>query len=225
MKWKRLIYYLLINVLVSACTTLGILILWDQARSPLPGGLLSDLPLPLPAQKTAPVPPNTGEQAQAGQTPTPAFFVYQVAAGDTFESLAAKFNMSVEELIATNGFKESQPLGEGEILRIPIHLQGSVEIQAVVGPGDLASERVMLKHRGEGELSLFGWRLEDENGNVYNFRQFTLFTGGAVNVYSQVGANTAIDLYWGMSQAVWQPGETVRLIDPQGNIRSSYVIP
>ena len=31
-QWKRLVYYLLINVLVSACTTVVVLYFWDRTH-------------------------------------------------------------------------------------------------------------------------------------------------------------------------------------------------
>jgi len=38
--WKRLLFYLILNVLISACTVLAVLFFWDQMRGPLPRGLL-----------------------------------------------------------------------------------------------------------------------------------------------------------------------------------------
>ena len=38
-QWKRLVYYLLINVLVSACTTVTVLYFWDRTHPPAIGGL------------------------------------------------------------------------------------------------------------------------------------------------------------------------------------------
>ena len=37
-KWKRLIYYLMINVLVSACTVLVVLTIWDRLQTPATTG-------------------------------------------------------------------------------------------------------------------------------------------------------------------------------------------
>jgi len=44
-----------------------------------------------------------------------------------------------------------------------------VIIESVIGAGDLASERVMLKRSGPGELSLAGWSLVEENGKAFTF--------------------------------------------------------
>jgi LysM repeat protein len=213
--------------MVSACTVFTVLYIWDQIYGPLPRGLLPRALVSL-RQPTATIPIDPQETIIHQVTVTEAFLVYQVKSGDTFESIAANFNMSVEELVAANGFTHSQPLGAGEILRIPVHPKGSVIIDSVIGAGDLDSERVLLKHRGEGDLSLVGWRLEDSLGNVFVFPEFpqiTLFTGGAVYVYSKSGTNTVADIYWGLEQPLWQSGVTITLKDVQGNIRSTYLVP
>ncbi|MCZ7552593.1 MAG: lamin tail domain-containing protein [Anaerolineales bacterium] len=226
--WKRMLFYLSLNVIVSACTVLTVLFLWDQFSGPMPRRLL---PEALRSIAAAPTP--TKSAGDAGRirpqpTPTDEFVIYQVASGDTFESLAAKYNISVEELIAVNGFARSQPLGEGEVLRIPLRASASVVIDSVIGAGDLDTERVLLKQRGEGELSLVGWRLEDGQGNIFVFPQFPqliLYKGGAVNVYTKAGNNSVVDLYWGLELPVWASGKTVTLRDPQGNERANYQIP
>jgi LysM repeat protein len=226
--WKRLLFYLVLNILVSACTTLAVLFVWDQFSGPMPRNLLPKALSGLSLAPTTVAQPAAQGSQIARPTPTEEFIVYQIKAGDTFESLAEKYNLSVDELISVNGFTRSQPLGEGEVLRIPVTPRGSVAIDSVVGAGDLESERVLLKHQGAGELSLVGWRLEDGQGNIFIFPQFPqlmLYKGGAVNVHTAVGANTVVDLYWGLSAPVWKTGVTVTLKDPQGNIRATYIVP
>jgi hypothetical protein len=98
-------------------------------------------------------------------------------------------------------------------------------IDTVIGAGNLDSERVLLKRTGSGELALAGWQLADEDGNGYTFPQLTLYQGGAVNVYTGLGQDTVVDLYWGLSMPVWQSGETVTLYDAQGEERASFTIP
>lgn len=225
---NRLLFYLLLNVFVSACTTVSVLFIWDQFSGPMPRNLLPKAISNLSVLSTSTPPPEAAGTLQPQLTPTEEFLVYQVQSGDTFESLAEKYNISAEELINVNGFSRSQPLGEGEVLRIPVRPSGSVEIDSVVGAGDLESERVLLKQRGEGELSLVGWRLEDGQGNLFIFPQFPqliLYKGGAVNVHTRSGSNTVVDLYWGLSVPVWKSGSIVTLRDPQGNERASYTVP
>lgn len=226
--WKRLLFYILLNVLVSACTTLTVLFAWDQFSGPMPRNLLPKALGGLFAPPTATPAPQASGEIQPQPTPTEEFLVYQVQSGDTFESLAERYNIPVEELIRVNGFSRSQPLGEGEVLRIPVRPSGSVVIDSVVGAGDLESERVLLKQRGEGELSLVGWRLEDDQGNIFIFPQFPqliLYKGGAVNIHTRSGSNTVVDLYWGLAAPVWKSGSVITLRDPQGNVRATYTVP
>ncbi len=104
--------------------------------------------------------------------------------------------------------------------------KGMVQIVSVVGAGTLDAEAVIVKYNGEGELDLTGWHLKDAQGtNTYTFPAFKLFKGGAVQVHTQAGTNTAIDLYWGQHQAVWQSGEAVLLTDPSGQAQDSYPVP
>ena len=104
--------------------------------------------------------------------------------------------------------------------------KGMVQIVSVVGAGTLGAEAVVVKYNGPGQLDLTGWHLKDTQGsNTYTFPAFKLFTGGAVQVHSQAGTNTAIDLYWGQNKAVWQSGEAVLLTDPSGQAQDSYPVP
>ena len=224
-QWKRLFYYLLLNVLVSACTITAVLLFWERTHPSLPGGLTVSQAFGFLHRATATPTQAPLDQPTPGPTPTEEYIVYQVISGDTFESIAEAYNMSPEELIQINGFTQSQPIGEGEILRIPARPKGSVVIDTVIGAGDLNSEAIILKHRGEGELPLAGWKLEDEQGNVYTFPQLVLFRNGAVSVYTMAGTDTVVDLYWGLQEAVWGSGEKVTLRDAQGQVRNTYLIP
>lgn len=225
---KQLILFLLLNVLVSACTITTVLVLWDQFYGPMPRGLLPNALKGLSAKPTATQPVKEAGTPQVYVTPTEEYFTYQVLAGDTFESIAKEFDVSVDELVAANGFTTSQLLGVGEVLRIPLHVGANVTITSVIGAGDLESEHVVLKQEGEGELSLVGWRLEDEQQNIFIFPQFPqmiLYKDGAVNIYSKSGSNSVIELFWGLEEPVWQSGETVVLRDPQGDVRATYKVP
>jgi LysM repeat protein len=226
-QWKRLIYYLLLNVLVSACTILAVLFVWDRTHSPLPGGLFS----PVAQQPTATAPPaNNPQPAGAQATPTPVFIAYQVVDGDTFDSIAAQYGISATVLIAVNGFTKDQPLGAGEVLRIPVQPtpspQADIEIVNVIGAGDLNNERVVLQQSGAGTLLLAGWQLQDGNGSEFTFPALELTQDGfQVNVYTKSGTNTADSLYWGLSQPIWSSGGTVTLLDPDGAVKATFSVP
>ncbi len=108
----------------------------------------------------------------------------------------------------------------------PPFQKGVVQIVSVSGAGTLGAEAVVVKYKGEGELDLTGWHLKDTQGSSsYTFPPFKLFKNGAVQVHTQSGTNTAIDLYWGQGQPVWQSGEAVLLTDPGGQAMDSYPVP
>ncbi len=98
-----------------------------------------------------------------------------------------------------------------------------VEIRGVSGAGNLEDEAVRLLNTG-GVASMAGWTLDDSDGRVYVFPAFTLHRG-AVSVHSKAGTDTVIDLYWGLSEAVWSPGKIITLRDAEGNVQSTFEIP
>jgi LysM repeat protein len=222
-QWKRLFFFLMLNILVSACTTLTVLVAWDQVRSPLPGGIIQ--PLMVYLAKPATPTPDSGATASpaAAVTPTAPVVTHVIAEGETFESIAQQYGVTVDELVVANGFTRSQPLSPNDMLRIPIK---PVIIDNVIGVGDLATERVVLVNNLNGELSLAGWQLENNSGSSYTFPMVTLFTrGGDINLYSKSGVDGAADLFWGRQAPMWQSGMVVTLRDSQGKIQASYTIP
>lgn len=98
-------------------------------------------------------------------------------------------------------------------------------IDSVIAAGDLDSERIFLKRVGTGELSLTGWQLVSESGEIFNFPQLTLFENGAVFIYTKEGQTTAVALYWALDHSVWESGETVSLLDDRGEVHATYKIP
>lgn len=103
-----------------------------------------------------------------------------------------------------------------------------IEIAAVIGATDPQQEYVLLKRLGDGDLSLAGWQLMDEDGNVFSFPsspELILYKDGAVQVYTRVGNDTPAELFWNRSEAVWRPGEWVTLVDGQENVQSRVQVP
>src|SRR3990172_8202704 len=160
---RKLIYYLLLNVFVSACVTGTILFWYDRNYR-----ALSQSPI-----------------QQAGPSN-----------GDAVSGSNADLQTDIP-----------------------------VNISSVVGAGTLNSEIVVVKFEGEGQLDLASWQLKDEDGNTFTFPQVTLYPNGAVQVHTDNGTDTVIDLYWGIGEAVWSSGENARLFDAQGNLRAVYRVP
>lgn len=267
--WKRLFYYLFINVLVSACATVAVLTIWDRVRAPDVGpvaqvpqdsapasGDNSPANASLSAQNTgaAPAAPEPTATEEAPDEPSRSTFEYAVQSGDTLAILAGRFDVTIEEIIAVNDMDDPNRLEIGQILNIPGQpedapletenpaedtqpppaatgeapsAQGNsqVVVDSVIGAGDLNSERVLVKNSGAGELSMQGWQLLEEEGEVFTFPRLTLFADGAVYVHTRAGQPTVVDLYWGLDAPVWVTGETVVLLDDLGEVRATYRVP
>jgi len=243
MQWKRLILFLLINIFVSVITTLTVLTLWDRTHRPEmpdPVAALPDLMIPT-ATRVAPV-----AESQVALLP------YQVGAGETLGEIALAYDISVEELLELNGLTDPDAIGTGATIFVPdpdglVSIDethsiisegevnpgdsanptdaGQVEIVAVIGAGDLASERVRLRSLAEESLDLSGWRLQDDDGLEYIFPTIKLFGDGEVHIYSSVGVDNVIALYWNAPRPVWESGEKVTLLDNTGKIQATYTVP
>lgn len=109
-----------------------------------------------------------------------------------------------------------------------------IEIGEVGGIGNLATEYIRLTRPDSDPgdtVSLQGWRLVDEDNQDYvileqsGLPSLDLHGQGAVNIYSKEGASTPIELYLGLTDPMWEPGETVSLIDPDGKVHDTYLIP
>ena len=109
--WKRLLYYVLINIVVSAATTLVVLKVWERTHPPL-AEVITPTPVSTPSQTAALATsaPAAGvtEQAAAptdallpSETPRPAptleLIEYKIKSGDTLGSIAVEFDISMAE--------------------------------------------------------------------------------------------------------------------------------
>lgn len=126
-QWKRLLYYLMINVIVSACTVLIILTLWERRMSPAQPVLQPDNE-PRAAASSPAVSGTPGTPVviiQATQTPTPDDLLrnveeYQVQFGDTLGIIAEKYDVSIDDLLRVNQINDPNSLSVGMIIYIPI---------------------------------------------------------------------------------------------------------
>jgi micrococcal nuclease len=101
----------------------------------------------------------------------------------------------------------------------------NADIVSVTGAGSLTSESVIIQNNGDAPLLLTGWTLKDSQGSTYIFPQLTLYPAGTVQVHTGPGTDTAADLYWQRSAAVWKSGELVALYDAQNIARAFYRVP
>lgn len=100
-----------------------------------------------------------------------------------------------------------------------------VQVVRVLNVGDVTSEAVEILNEGTSVARLEGWRLVNpRSGMEYVFPVLNLFPQGAITVHSGVGEDTAIDLYWGLDEAVWQVGDTVQLFNAEGELQVAFEI-
>ncbi|MBO9361555.1 MAG: LysM peptidoglycan-binding domain-containing protein, partial [Thermoflexus sp.] len=162
--------------------------------------------------------------------------IHTVQPGDTLIGIAARYGVSLESLLQANGLNPETIIYPGQVLRIPGELPAApsatpsptplpppastageirLRVLEIRGVGDVEQETLVLANEGM-TLSLAGWRLRDEEGNLFIFPALTVWTGSRVAVHTRAGENTATDLYWGRDRAVWRPDERGVLEDPEG---------
>ncbi len=99
-----------------------------------------------------------------------------------------------------------------------------IEVKGVTGMGVVSMEVLTLERVGNGDLGLTGWQVMDEDNHVFTFPEL-LVQGGSIRIHSGAGRNTLPDLYWGLSEPIWQSGEMVTVIDSAGNVRARARLP
>lgn len=237
--WRQYIPFLILNVFVSAITILAVLAFWDR-------GVTVEPPTPTPTLPAVAVAASAVPTQTPTLRPSPTPHRYVVQQGDTMNAIALELGVSVEALMEANGLADPDTLSAGQVLLVPEGADvqsepGStstrappstaesgaeapqVEIRGVSGAGDLENEVVRLLNTG-GTAHMEGWTLEDGEGHVFTFPDFTLHNG-AVSVHTRAGTNTVIDLYWGLPEPVWTPGKTITLRDEGGEVQSTFQIP
>jgi LysM repeat protein len=227
---RRWLFYLALNVVVSAATVLLVLYLVGRVQ-----------PQAAPRATFTPLPPTP--TATLFVAPTPTLQSYQVRAGDTLGDVAAMFGVSSELLAQYNRLQDPNDLDVGQVLLIPAQPAGSVptprtptitpapgeafpwpRIEMIYNLGEAEKETLKIVNPGP-TVQLEGWRLRGASGREFVFQAVELIAGGAILVHSAPGVDTPVDLYWGLSTAAWQHGEELQLLDAQGQVRSAVVLP
>jgi LysM repeat protein len=241
--FRQYFIYLGLNVVVSAATVLLILSLTGGI-----GGRTEETATPtidLLAQVASSFPTDT-----ATLPPTPTPLTYQVQPGDTLGDIATRLGVPLQDLMEINDIDDPNALDVGQVLIIPVSsgsLTGQddsadtgdqpptatpepessgagVIISAVYDSGDLQNESIRLFNTG-GIVRMEGWTIEDGEGRTFIFPDFTFYSTGAVNLHTRSGVDTSIDLFWGLDEAIWEPGKVVSLKNADGDVISTFPIP
>ena len=170
-RWLKFFLYLIINIVVSALTVVGVLWLWEK-YFPSPCDITN---VPIPSVQV-----NKDEQG------------------------------SIQAV---------------EVTQPPNYDQAKIAINGVFGIGQYELERIFIINQAESSVNLENWSISGNQNDVYTFPGLILNQEGAANINSRIGNDTVIELFWGSSQAIWESGDTVTLIDPNGNVHATYQIP
>lgn len=250
MNFKRLLFYLILNIIVSSVTILLVLNIWDRAHR-TESAELEPVSM-LPTVIASAIPPTNTPSAR----PTIAVRPYEVGPGDTLGEIAIVFGVSVDQLMEINNISDPDELRTGMTLHIPI--QGTtaqentsdsqdnsqpesepiptatfppeperniIKILTIVGVDDLATEHLQIQSLSPEALSMEGWRMETNDGEIYYFPKITLFEHGAVDLYTRAGINSVVALYWGRSTPIFQSGDQAVIYDSEDNVQAVYSIP
>lgn len=266
MSFRRMLPFLLLNIVVSASVVLLVLTFWDRRNNPPEEAVaavalatsaanqLAALPTPALADAAAAVEETAAEDAPASDEPV----VHVVKAGETLNVISQQYGVSVEDIATVNQLDNINILSVGQQLTIPVNGipeptepadaasaqptaanptpiptepaatggQATIQIAAVSGAGSLEEESIQIVNTGGSAQTMQGWRLVDEDGNVYTFGQVSIFGEGAgVTIHSRTGENTATGLYWGLSEPAWRPGEQATLFDAANQVIAKYTVP
>jgi hypothetical protein len=107
----------------------------------------------------------------------------------------------------------------------PLPADGDLSIEGVFGAGDLNVEYILIRNQSNSSVNLSGWSVSSSDGKTYSLPQLTLNTNGAVRLYSKLGTNTVIELYWNSDQSLWTSGSQIFLLDPSGQQQASWQVP
>jgi len=100
-----------------------------------------------------------------------------------------------------------------------------VQIVRIIDAGNITAEGVEIRNNGP-VIDLTGWTLSRNDETIYTFpNERRLFQGGSLTVFTRVGDDTPIALYWDRDRAVWSSGATVVLSDSDGEVQSVFTVP
>jgi hypothetical protein len=106
----------------------------------------------------------------------------------------------------------------------PTAANAAMRIVEVLNAGDVTAESIAIRNTG-AIVDIGGWTLSDADGTTYTFGQQRLFTNAQITLFTRVGTNTPVALFWGRDQAVFQSGDTATLRDASGNVQSTFRVP
>jgi len=202
--WK-VVLLILLNVIVSASVTYGVLYYWENVRTPKTQYELVTINRDEDELPTASEP---GDENIVADTET----------DETDQTSEIENSEIIEQEPTLETTETAEPT--------PVIRGAKVEISLIRNPGSLSGEALRIVNNTDEVMSLEGWRLEDADGHVLTFPNIQLLRKGVfVEVYSRSGHTTPYEIYWNCDEAVWKSGETAVLKDVFGQIQATYRVP
>ncbi len=100
-----------------------------------------------------------------------------------------------------------------------------ISIVEVVSAGDITRESITVRNDGMS-TDIGGWRLTDLDNNTFTFpADIRLFGGAGITVSTRAGENTPFQFYWGLDQAIFEPGDVLTLLDRNGVVQATFRVP
>jgi LysM repeat protein len=126
MSLRRMVPFLLLNILISAAVVLGILYWWDNRDQPVetenmvlvtvtPTGLPPTIAVEQPAQSEESAQETEEEAAEEDALP-----VHVVQSGETLGTISQRYNVTIDDIMAANGLDNPNFLSVGQQLVIPV---------------------------------------------------------------------------------------------------------
>jgi LysM repeat protein len=210
------------------------------------------LPTPnLAAPPSGTIAPEATAEA-AGNEPV----VHTVQSGETLNMISGQYDVTVDDIMLVNGLTDPNIISIGQQLTIPVGGiptptvpapteevaavlpspiptepaatggGGQIGVTAVLDPGALDTEAVQFVNSGAQQQSMQGWKVRDEDSNVYTFGNVSIFGEGAgVLLHTRAGDDTFSDLFWGLAEPAWRSGEQVTLSDANEQVIATFIVP
>lgn len=103
----------------------------------------------------------------------------------------------------------------------PTAQNAQIQVVGVEKAGDVTAEGVRIRNTGS-TINVRNWTISDAAGNTFTFGDQLIFSNTEITVYTRVGQNTAIALYWGRDTAVWgDPNAVITIRDAQGRVQAT----
>ncbi|MCL5995083.1 MAG: lamin tail domain-containing protein [Chloroflexi bacterium] len=205
---KQWLVVILVNVVVSAITTLMIVrVLTNQPIQTAAGAAPeTNVPVASPTLPATPVEaPATSAEISVDVSPTTTPDEDSVAAIPT--STPTPENDS-----------ESTSTAPDTVASV----DANVRISAVLYPGQRQREVVVIVNEGS-EVEMKDWTLSSSRGITYTFGNVTLFRDSFINLHTTTGADVPTDLFWNRTEPAWQSGDVLTL-SIQGKEIATYKV-